>query len=142
MQLKTNRTMLSLFICALFLVCSTVPAYSSTVTLLSKEYTKPTGKPVTYTDTFTVPQGVTTCNIVLKNEEAKQGGQIYSVSINGVEIFNSKELKNVGTAEQVVVFQTENTLEVSLKGQGGHSIELEIVGEISRDQDAPAPPRR
>jgi hypothetical protein len=134
------------FLCCFFLAVFSAPAFSSTVTIFSEKFVKPVGKPVTYEHFFTVPAGVVKCNIILTNDEdTRQVGQIFSVSVNGVQIFDSKELKGINSAEEVLLFQGgTNQLVVSLTGKGGNSITIQIEGEKGGDEDdddSPLPPR-
>jgi hypothetical protein len=141
-QFNSRHIMLKLALCCFFLAVFSAPAFSANmVTIFSQEYVKPVGKPVTYKDSFSVPSGVGTCTIVLKDEEGvRQAGLVYSVSVNGVTIFDSKELKGIKT-DNPLLFPANNLLEVSLTGKGGNSLSIEIVGEVdNRDDDLVAPP--
>jgi hypothetical protein len=142
-QFNSRHIMLKLVLCCFFLAVFSAPAFASTVNILSKKFEKPVGKPVTYTETFIVPAGVVECNILLNNgDDTRQTGQIFSVSVNGETIFDTKGLRVSNSAEKVILFQDVNTLEVSLTGQGGTSITIDIVGKVENRDDAIAPPPR
>ncbi|MBI5875523.1 MAG: hypothetical protein HZB81_06745 [Deltaproteobacteria bacterium] len=119
-------------LCFILLV-NTVPAFSQTnsVTIFGpKQYDKPKGKPVTYTDTFHATSTTGTYTLWVQSGAANLNEvKNVSVSINGVEIIGSSDLRNNNPASKVISIQSTNTLTVTLKGQGGNYITVKVLCE-------------
>jgi hypothetical protein len=116
---------------AIFLVASQASAAQKTI--FAKTYTKPKGKPVTFTDQIPVSSEVTNLKLSVNNGPGEIGEvKNVSVSINGVEVMTSKDLRETGASEKMVTlpWQQSNELEITLKGQEGNSISIELVGDV------------
>lgn len=115
------------------LLINTVPAFSqnSSVTIFGpKQYDKPKGKPVTYTDTFQAISTTGTYTLwVQSGSEGLNEVKNVSVSVNGVEIIDSSDLQNNNPALKVISIQSANTITVTLKGQGGNYITVKVLCE-------------
>lgn len=124
---------------ALFVVLVTTgQAWAEEVTLFSKLYHKDRGRPVTQVDQFTVPVGVTDVKLRVSND-AETAGEVKNlvISLNGVTVVGPKDFHPVPVAERPVLSSfTPNALEVTLRGTGGSSVEVSVVGTAV----APEPP--
>ncbi|MBI5748934.1 MAG: fibronectin type III domain-containing protein [Nitrospinae bacterium] len=135
-NMKTNKY--SLFLSLLFLFCffhqisSPSPAFSQTSTLAlfeAKEYVKPKGAPVTYTDTIQVTPGDYILWVYNGPGSGFGGfGEVknVSVSINGIVVIDSSDLRKSNPVTKTISLQSNNTVKVVLKGQGDNSILLGI----------------
>ena len=134
-NIKTNKYSVCLsilFFLCLFYQISSHTAFSQTGTLAlfeAKEYVKPKGAPVTYTDTLQVTPGDYILWVYNGPGSGFGGfGEVknVSVSINDIEIVNSSDLRTNNPVTKTISLQSNNTVKVVLKGQGGNSILLGI----------------
>lgn len=126
-----KRYFVGVFSLCFILLVNTVPAFSQTTSATifgPKQYDKPKGKPVTYTDTFqaTSTTGTYTLWAQSGSEGLKEVKNV-SVSVNGVEIIGSRDLRNNNPASKVISVQSTNTLSVTLKGQGENYLTVKIL---------------
>lgn len=119
-------------LCYILLV-NTVPAFSQTASITifgPKQYDKPKGKPVTYTDTFQAASTTGTYTLwVQSGAEGLNEVKNVSVSINGVEIIDSRDLRTTNPVSKSISVQSTNALTVTLKGQGGNYITVKVLCE-------------
>lgn len=95
-----------------------------------KQYDKPKGKPVTYIDTFHATFTTGTYTLwVQSGAEGLNEAKNVSVSINGVEIIDSRDLRTANPVSKTIPVQSTNTLKVTLKGQGGNYITVKVLCE-------------
>src|SRR3972149_523111 len=134
-NIKTNKYSVCwsiLFFFCLFYQISSHTAFSQTGTLAlfeAKEYVKPKGAPVTYTDTSQVPPGDYILWVYNGPGSGFGGfGEVknVSVSINDIEIIDSSDLRKTNPITKTISLQTNNIVKVVLKGQGGNPILLGI----------------
>jgi hypothetical protein len=107
------------------------PCFSQTVNVFGpKTYNKERGAPVTYTDDFVVPTGTTNFQLVVKNG-TEEAGAVKNVTIllNDVEVVSSSDLKGTDEAIKNVTFLPDNRLSVTLKGQGGNAVSVQLIGQ-------------
>ena len=117
---------LSIFIISLISV-SFVFAQSEYVVFGPKQYDKPKGKPITYTDTFQVYMGINYTLWVQSGQDGLNEVKNVSVSINGTEVLDSSDLRKSNPTTKTISLQSNNTLKVVLKGQGGNFITVKVL---------------
>lgn len=109
-------------------------AFSETVTIFGpKVYVKSKGAPAQYKDQFAVPAGIGDVQLIVTNGTDDKGDvKNVSVSVNGVEIVSSSDLRATGTTQKQISFRLlrENQLNVTLKGQGGNAVTVQLLGEL------------
>ena len=121
-----------LCLCSILLINANLSfSQTTSVTIFGpKQYDKPKGKPVTYTDTFQAASTTGTYTLwVQSGANGLNEVKNVSVSINGVEIINSWDLRTNNPASKVISIQSTNTLTVTLKGQGGNYITVKVLCE-------------
>ncbi|MBI4824408.1 MAG: hypothetical protein HY805_09315, partial [Nitrospirae bacterium] len=96
--------------------------------VFSKQYDKPKGKPVTYTDTFKAYPH-TYQLWVQSGQDGLNEVKNVSVSINGVEVLDSRDLRKSNPSIKTINLQSTNTIKVVLKGQGGNFIKVKVVAQ-------------
>ncbi len=133
--MRANRKYLliiAISLCSIFLLRSD-PVFAQSSPLIifgTKQYDKPKGKPVTYTDTFHATSTTGTYTLwVQSGAEGLNEVKNVSVSINGVEIIDSRDLRATNPASKTISVQSTNTLTVTLKGQGGNYITVKVLCE-------------
>ncbi|MBI4824608.1 MAG: hypothetical protein HY805_10340 [Nitrospirae bacterium] len=94
--------------------------------VFSKQYDKPKGKPVTYIDTFKAYYGAYQL-WVQSGQDGLNEVKNVSVSINGVEVLDSRDLRKSNPSIKPINLQSNNTIKVVLKGQGGNFIKVRIA---------------
>lgn len=95
-------------------------------------YAKDFGKPVTYKDSFTVPTGVDNIKLFVKNGSGDAGEvKNVSISLNGVEVVTSADLRHTTSTEKTINYRrnTTNTISVTIKGEGGTAVVVEMYGD-------------
>jgi len=118
---------LSVFIISL-LVTNICFAQSELTIFGPKQYNKSKGKPITYIDTFQANYATGTYTLwVQSGAEGLNEIKNVSVSINGVEIIDSRDLRASNPASKIVSVKSTNTIAVTLKGQGGNYITAKIL---------------
>lgn len=116
-------------------------AFAESVTLFSKVYHKERGRSVTLVDRFTVPQGVTDVKLRVANG-TEEAGEVKNVviALNGVPVVGAGDLHRAPAAEKPILSAlSPNTLEVTLRGQGGNAVEVTVVGTESDSEPVPPP---
>lgn len=93
-----------------------------------KQYDKPKGSPVTYTDTFQAYTGINYTLWIQSGQDGLNEVKNVSVSINGVEVLDSSDLRGSNPATKAINLQSNNTVKVVLKGKGGNFITVKISG--------------
>lgn len=124
-------------------VLLTSPAIGGTFTAYGPQsYTRASGAPVTVESTFAVlnPSASYTLHAYnggLQNDQVT--GELVSsgkVVVNGSQLIGSQNFnQNVTTVEMPVALQTNNIIEVELKGKPGGVVTIQITGE---DNDLPS----
>lgn len=128
-RIRHIAIILSIFIVSLISV-SFAFAQSEYVVFGPKQYDKPKGRPVTYTDTFHATSTTGTYTLwVQSGAEGLNEVKNVSVSINGVEIIDSRNLRATNPVSKTISVQSTNTLTVTLKGQGGNYITVKVLCE-------------
>jgi len=104
--------------------CGPLPAFGP------KRYDKPKGGPMVYADTFTAayPAGRYTLRVESGADGLQQVKNV-SVAVNGVEMVDSADLRTANPATKALVLGAENVLTVTLKGQGGNFVTVEVLCE-------------
>ncbi len=96
-------------------------------------FDKPRGAPVTIQESFEAPSGIKDCLLTLSSGE---GGERESknlhLRLNGSELLASADLRGANPATAAVTLLPQNTLAVTLKGQGGTF----VTAAISCRQDS------
>ncbi|MEK6582532.1 MAG: hypothetical protein AABZ25_09130, partial [Nitrospirota bacterium] len=87
-----------------------------------KQYDKPKGSPVTYTDTFPAYMGINYTLWVQSGQDGLNEVKNVSVSINGTEVLDSSDLRKSNPSTKTISLQPNNTIKVVLKGKGGNFI--------------------
>jgi hypothetical protein len=94
------------------------------------QYTKPQGAPATFTETFAVPNSVTDFVLYVQNgNNAKDEVKNFTILLNGQEVLSSRHMTS-SKIQVPVTLLPENTLEVTLKGQGGNSLFVDVQGTV------------
>jgi len=104
--------------------------YGSTAIIFdTKQYDKGKGKPVTYTDTFSVTNTSTQYTIhVWQGENGQSMAKNGSITLNGQEVVSPKELRNaIGYISKPISLRSNNTLSVKLKGKSGVFLRVRIT---------------
>jgi len=116
---------------ALLLHANLALSQSSSVTIFGpKKYDIPNRKSVTYTDAFQAVSSTVVYTLwVQSGAEGLDEAKNVSVSINGVEIIDSRDLRTANPVSKTISIQSTNTLTVTLKGQGGSYIILRVLCE-------------
>lgn len=99
---------------------------SEVVVFGPRQYEKPKGGPVSYTETFPGIQGIDYTLSVQSGQDGLNEVKNVSVSINGTEVLDSSNLRKCNPASVIVKGQPENIIKVVLKGQGGNFVTLKI----------------
>ena len=104
--------------------------YASSVTIFNaKQYDKEKGKPVIYTDVFPARSSGTYTLEVWQGENGVNMAKNGNITLNGVEVVSSGELrKSTGYIAKVVSLQLDNTLLVKLKGKSGVFLKVKVTG--------------
>jgi PKD repeat protein len=117
---------LSILIVSLISVSFTF-AQTEYVVFGPKQYDKPKGKPVTYTETFQAYMGINYTLWVQSGQDGLNEVKNVSVSINGIEVLDSSDLRKSNPSTKAISLQSNNTLKVVLKGQGGNFIKVKML---------------
>jgi hypothetical protein len=140
-SMKRNLVVFSCLLAILFGVPSLLIA--GTVTIFEKAYLKPVGKPLTYSDTFSVPANVDSCLLVVKNglDGSSEVQNVY-VWVNNVQVFGHRDFKKTATADAAVELSESNpnTITVTLQGQGSTFITVEVIGQQQTSPPTTPPP--
>lgn len=95
-----------------------------------KQYDKPKGKPVTYTDTFQTISSSGTHTIWVQNgKDGLNEVKHLSIALNGVEVINFKDLRAHNPITKPITVQPDNTLTVTLNGKEGNFVTVKILCE-------------
>ena len=92
---------------------------------------------------FMVPPGVENIKMVVKNGSGTAGEvRNVSISVNGVEVVSSSDLRATSTTEKPITYRrnTYNTISVTLKGEGGSAVVVEMYGDMVVAPPPPPPP--
>lgn len=118
----------SLCIIAIFCVPN-VSAQSVPLTIFGpKQYDKPKGSPVTYSGAFQAPLGTGTYTLwVQSGADGLNEVKNVSVTVNGVEIIDSGVLRGANPAMKVIPVRPDNTITVTLNGQGGNFVTVKVL---------------
>lgn len=120
----------------LFMLCVTSSAFSqpgSFTVFGPQQFDKPKGKPATYTESFQAPYP--SGKHILWVESGTEGldaAKNISVSVNGVEVIKSADLRETNPISKDISVQPDNTLSVTLKGKGGNFIRVTILRDPIR----------
>lgn len=95
-----------------------------------KQYDKPKGSPVTYTDTFQAYTGINYTLWIQSGQGGLNEVKNVSVSINGVEVLDSSDLRKSNPSTKAISLQSNNTIKVVLKGKGGNFIAVKITAPM------------
>ena len=102
-------------------------AQSEYVVFGPKQYDKPKGSPVTYTDTFQAYMGINYTLWVQSGQDGLNEVKNVSVSINGTEVLDSSDLRKSNPSTKAISLQSSNSLKIVLKGQGGNFITVKVL---------------
>lgn len=95
-----------------------------------KQYDKPKGHPVTYTDTFQAISTSGTHTIWVQNgKDCRNEVKHLSIALNGVEVINFKDLRAHNPATKPITVQPDNTITVTLNGKEGNFVTVKIFCE-------------
>lgn len=95
-----------------------------------KQYDKPKGRPITYTDTFQSISVIRTHTIWVQNgKDGCNEVKHLSIALNGVEVITSKDLRAHNPAAKPITVQPTNTLTVTLHGKEGNFVTVKILCE-------------
>lgn len=118
-------------------------AFSGTMTFFGpKVFKKEKGAPVIYTDHFAIPPGAGNFRLIVKNG-ADESGEVKNLSIliNDTEVISSSDLRSTPTALKQITLQPENEISITLKGQGGNAVFVQLDGDaLEAEPTDPAPP--
>lgn len=103
-------------------------AQSEFIAFGPKQYDKPKGSPVTYTDSFQGYEGISYTLWVQSGQDGLNEVKNVSISINDVEVMDSSDLRKSNPATKTISLQSNNTIKVVLKGKGGNFITVKITG--------------
>lgn len=92
-----------------------------------KQYDKPKGSPITYIDTFQADTNINHTLWLQSGQDGLNEVKNVSVSINGVEVLDSSDLRKSNPSTKTMNLQSNNTLKVVLKGQGGNFITVKVL---------------
>jgi hypothetical protein len=92
-----------------------------------KQYDKPKGSPVTYTDSFQGYKDIGYTLWVQSGQDGLNEVKNVSVSINGAEVLDSSDLRKSNPTTKTISLQSNNTLKLVLKGQGGNFITVKVL---------------
>ncbi len=104
-------------------------AQSDSIIFGPKQYDKPKGSPVTYTDTFQAYTGSNYTLWVQSGQDGLNEVKNVSVSINGTEVLDSSDLRKSNPSTKAISLQSNNTLKVVLKGKGGNFITVKVLAQ-------------
>ena len=102
-------------------------AQSEYVVFGPKQYDKPKGSPVTYTDTFQAYMGINYTLWVQSGQDGLNEVKNVSVSINGTEVLDSSDLRKSNPSTKAISLQLNNIIKVVLKGKGGNFIKVKVL---------------
>ena len=107
-------------------------ASAQTVSIFGvKQYNKTQGKPVNSTDYFKVPDGLENFVLSVQNGSGtKDDVKNFTISLNGQEVVNSRDMRKTNKISIPVNLLSENCLSVNMKGQGGDSLFVGIQGQV------------
>lgn len=133
-QQKTLKKGIFSTLCLLVLAAFLAPqASAEQVTLFSETYSKEIGAPVTYTDQIQVTSGHSNFNLVIENgPDGTDEVRNFEVALNGVTVMTSSDLKKTDDTAKLVSlpWQQTNELEVTLRGQGGTYLSVELQADF------------
>lgn len=112
------------------LVLAASPALAETFNVFGvKQYIKPKGAPVSFTDTFAVPAYWNNFTLVVTNGSgAKDDAKNFSIILNGKEVLSAGEMKGISSITKPISVGSENTLQVSMKGPANQVLFVEVRG--------------
>jgi hypothetical protein len=124
-----------------FLALSALQSWAGTWNAFGpKSYVRPTGSPVTVTDTFSILNPNTTYTLHVQNGGLQDDITDYVsstiISVNGVEVIAPNDLnQNTATLDRAVQLQAgSNTIAVQVRGKPGGQLTVTILGT---DNDLP-----
>lgn len=126
---ESRRSVKAALLAVLFCFLAVGVAAAQEVTVFGiKQYNKPKGSPVSFSDAFKAPLELSDFRIYVKNGTgAKDEVKNFTVLLNGEEVVTARDLTG-GPVVRPVVLLAENTLTVELKGADGRSIFVGILG--------------
>ena len=104
-------------------------AQSEYVVFGPKQYDKPKGSPVTYTDTLQGYEGISYTLWVQSGQDGLNEVKNVSVSINGAEALDSSDLRKSNPSTKKISLQSNNALKIVLKGKGGNFITIKVLAQ-------------
>lgn len=131
-----------LTIAAMLLFVTAPLALAKSVTLFGPQtFVRAEGKPQLFRSSFPLPPSVTECRLIATTDDGSPlSANNVSISVNGVEMIDAKELRNAdGSAQEGVALKAENALEIVLKGKPGDTVTVSVVGTAP---DGPVKPTR
>jgi murein DD-endopeptidase MepM/ murein hydrolase activator NlpD len=131
-------TFVTLVVSLLYAVTGQAQALANgdlTVTLFNAAVSRPTGKPQTLTQTFSLPPSVHgPFKLFVVNGDANAQGRVSSASItlNGVALLGPSDFnQKVSTLELDISLSTTNTVAVELRGEPGAYLKISVTGQVS-----------
>jgi hypothetical protein len=98
-----------------------------------KQYNRTTGKPNSYTDTFTASGSIGGGKLIVENGDASGGNRVSSavISLNGQQVFGPSAFnQNVGHLEAPINLLDANTLSVELRSKPGSYLTIRATQDI------------
>lgn len=111
----------------------TSQAFAGQETLFSKTYFKDRGSPVTYMEQIPVSSGHSNLRLHIVNGPDGNGEvKNFDIVLNGVTVMTSSDLKKSQDAGIMMSlpWQETNELEVTLRGQSGNSLSVELLADF------------
>jgi hypothetical protein len=129
------------YLLIVILLIGAAPAFGESSTIFGpKVFTKGKGAPVTYKEQIAIPPGASDFQLLVTNG-AGEAGEVKNLTImlNGVEVVSSSDLRSTGNTQKVLSFSLlpVNELSVTLKGQGGNAVTVQMIGTLLPDLNAP-----
>jgi len=111
-----------------------------------QSFVRADGKPQVFRSSFPLPPTVTECKLLVTTAD---GGPLaannVSISVNGQELVDAKKLRNAdGSVQEGIVLNSENSLDILLKGKPGDAVLVTVVGTAPDEPtvDTTVPPVR
>jgi hypothetical protein len=135
-KLTRRPIMKKVFIIAMALIlgiCITAASAVEVTRFGPKQYNRTTGKPNTYTDTFSASGSIGGGKLIVENGAANEDNRVSSavISLNGKEVFGPSAFnQNVGHLEAPLNLLDTNTLAVELRSKPGSYLTIRVTQGI------------
>ncbi|HKL48532.1 MAG TPA: hypothetical protein VJ882_02645 [Desulfuromonadales bacterium] len=131
-KLLKKRLFFTLGLCFLSVLLTSQAFAGQETTLFSNTYFKDKGSPETYTDQISVSSGHSNLRLhVVNGPDGKGEVKNFDIALNGVTVMTSSDLKKSQDAGTMMTlpWQEANELEVTLRGQGGNALSIELLAD-------------